>query len=113
MKDLSAEFEIPEVSINKKSIPKEKKSGNPPPPPPQMLSVNASGVVTVATKMPKYDGPPIPFSKSELDWIKKLSTARKTISRNDLVSQIKKAKFKEITNNRVLELLDFVYKKDL
>jgi len=100
MKDLSAEFEIPEVSINKKSIPKEKKSGNPPPPP-------------VATKIPKYDGPPIPFSKSELDWIKKLSTARKTISRNDLVSQIKKAKFKEITNNRVLELLDYVYKKDL
>ena len=103
MKDLSAEFEIPEVSINKKSIPKEKKSGNPPPPPPP----------PVATKIPKYDGPPIPFSKSELDWIKKLSTARKTISRNDLVSQIKKAKFKEITNNRVLELLDYVYKKDL
>ena len=100
MKDLSAEFEIPEVSINKKSIPKEKKP-NPPPPP-------------VATKIPKYEAPPmVSFSKAELDLIKKLSLAKKTISRNDLVSQIKKAKFKEITNNRVLELLDYVYKKDL
>ena len=101
MKDLSAEFDIPEVKLNKKSIPKEKKIDKPTPEP----------VYEKVNHIPNYDSPPPPFNKIELEWVKKLSVAKKTISKRDLISQVNKAKFKEISNTRILELLEYVYKQ--
>jgi hypothetical protein len=112
MKDLSAEFDIPEVSINKKSISKEKKSEKPvpqpdkssPPPPRQQPKSDAFG--PVSNPMPS-------FNKTELDWIRKISVAKKTISKSDIVSQVRKARVTGISNNRILELVEYVYKNNL
>jgi len=113
MKDLSAEFDIPEVSINKKSISKEKKSENPVPQP------DKSSPPPPRQQAPKYDAfgpvsnPMTSFNKTELEWIRKLSVAKKTISRNDIVSQVRKARVTGISNNRILELVEYVYKNNL
>jgi hypothetical protein len=101
MKDLSAEFDIPEVKLNKKSIPKEKKSEE------------RKTEKAVPLPQPDKSNPMPSFNKTELDWMRKLSVAKKTISKSDIVSQVRKARVTGISNNRILELVEYVYKNNL